>query len=230
MNRRADSAGYAVVYPNGTGWLRYFNLTWNAGGCCGEALAHKVNDVEFIRDLIGRLETALPIDSARIYVTGFSDGGRLAYRIGCDLSPLVAAIATVSAGMPDTTCRPAQPISVAIFHGTADRFIPYGTRAPRRRFFRRPGRPASVPDIFRFFARADGCAGPATQAQHGSIVEQRFARCAEGSEVRLYTIEGGDHAWPGGRRGFVLEPEPTRELDASTVMLQFFASHARWPP
>lgn len=235
LNSRADSAGYAVVYPNGTGWLRYFVLTWNASGCCGEALAHDVDDIGFIGALIRRVTAAMPIDTMRIYATGFSDGARLVYHLGCDLPGVFAGIAPVSGGITDTTCHPAHPISVDIFHGTADRLIPYGAgTVPRRRFFAlrrgRPlERPSSAPETFVFWAQRDSCPSIPSRTVRGTVVTEAYEGCAEGTEVELHSIRGGRHAWPGGRRGWFLGPEPSRDIDASSEMLQFFSRHRRQP-
>src|ERR1700737_68016 len=95
MSLKADAENFVVVYPNGTGILRDKLLTWNSGNCCGYALKHKVNDVGFIAALLDKLEREIAIDPRRVLVTGISNGGMMAYRIGCELSDRIAAIAPV---------------------------------------------------------------------------------------------------------------------------------------
>ena len=56
------------------------------------------------------------------------------------------------------------------------------------------------------------------------VVRQRWSGCAPGTDVTLYTVEGGTHAWPGA------DPRPpnapaTQEIDASALALTFFAAH-----
>ena len=81
MDSLSDQVGFIVVYPNGTGRLGDRLLTWNAGTCCGYASDNQVDDVGFVRALVSDLETRLPIDSQRVYATGFSNGAMMAYRL-----------------------------------------------------------------------------------------------------------------------------------------------------
>jgi polyhydroxybutyrate depolymerase len=93
FNRLADEKGFIVVYPNGTGQRQDAILTWNGGACCGYAMTNNVDDVGFIRALIAELSNAYAIDPKRIYVTGISNGGIMAYRLACEASDVIAAIA-----------------------------------------------------------------------------------------------------------------------------------------
>ena len=43
LNKKADAAGFIVVYPNGTGRLEKV-LTFNGGNCCGYAMNNKARD------------------------------------------------------------------------------------------------------------------------------------------------------------------------------------------
>ena len=42
--------------------------------------------------------------------------------------------------------------------------------------------------------------------------------------LRLITVEGGAHHWPGGRKAR-LDTGKTQEIDANTEILRFFALH-----
>src|SRR5690349_18796236 len=83
--------GGIAVHPDGTGAF----LGWNAGDCCGTASASGVDDVGLVGAILDRLETEMCVDTARIYSTGFSNGGFLSHRLGCELSDRIAAIAPV---------------------------------------------------------------------------------------------------------------------------------------
>ena len=41
LNEKADKEGFIAVYPNGTGRLERWLLTWNGGNCCGYAHAEQ---------------------------------------------------------------------------------------------------------------------------------------------------------------------------------------------
>lgn len=220
MNDEADRGHFLVAYPNGTGWLPDLVLTWNSGNCCGDALAAGVNDVGFLHDLARALEHTLAVDSSRVYVAGFSDGGRLAYRAACDLAPELAGVAIISGAMPDTVCRPAAPIPVIIFHGTGDPRIHYGSRLRHLIHLRhRPRTLAAltIPEIAHFWAARDGCTPvPQTEAA-GRVTRERFTGCRDHSAVVLYTIAGGGHSWPWN------VPGP----GATPVIWSFFEAHRR---
>lgn len=85
------------------------------------------DDVGFIAALIDTAVNELGADPERIYVYGSSNGGGMAYRLGIELAPRLAAIGVQSALMAmQTRCRaPAHPISVFASHGTADEIAPY---------------------------------------------------------------------------------------------------------
>ena len=124
LSAKADKAGFIAVYPSGSGKLPRIS-TWNAGNCCGYAMSQKIDDVAFVRAILDDLETAGAIDKSRIYATGMSNGGIMAYLLASELSDRIAAIAPVSGPMGTETCGPKRPVSVMHFHGTADEFAPY---------------------------------------------------------------------------------------------------------
>jgi polyhydroxybutyrate depolymerase len=96
----ADREGFLVVYPNGTGPLPRRLLTWNAGdGCCGFAMTRKVNDVGFATMVLADLEGRTPIDRARVYATGHSNGAMMAHRLAAERPELIAAIAPVAGSL-----------------------------------------------------------------------------------------------------------------------------------
>src|SRR4029077_11358983 len=89
MNEKADQADFIVVYPNGSGRLDRA-LTWNGGNCCGYAMLNNVDDVSFVRALLSDLERVVAIDPKRVYATGISNGGIMAYRLASELSDRIA--------------------------------------------------------------------------------------------------------------------------------------------
>src|SRR5205085_5004850 len=104
LNDVGDRLGVAVAYLNGTGKLRYAGLTWNAATCCGSAERRRINDVKFARAVVDTLARTLPVDSTRVFATGFSAGGMMALLLACERHPLIVGAADVAGAMPDTTC------------------------------------------------------------------------------------------------------------------------------
>ena len=96
----ADAGHFLVAYPDG------LMRAWNAGSCCGEPQRTNTDDVGFITAMVGAIEQAMPIDRARVYATGMSNGAMMALRLGCQTDTF-AAIAPV-AGTLLTDCSGAR--------------------------------------------------------------------------------------------------------------------------
>lgn len=227
MNAVADQEGFIVVYPNGTGRFEYRLLTWNAAdNCCGYAHDEQVDDAEFLRELIGQLQEDYTIDPNRIYATGMSNGGMMSYKLACELSEMVAAVAPVAGAFNIADCQPTHPVSVIIFHGTDDQHVLY-EGGPSQESIDGPRTDQPVSAGVDFWTAHNGCTTEPISTEVGSIITDTYTDCSTGAEVTLVTIEGGGHAWPGGNRGSRLGDEPTQEINASEVMWQFFESHPR---
>jgi polyhydroxybutyrate depolymerase len=209
-NAKADAEHFVVAYPDG------IDRAWSVGGgCCGSPARDGVDDVGFIRHLVTALRQALSIDANRVFATGISNGGMLAYRLACDTA-IFAAIGPDSATLLGSCPSPA-PISVIHIHGTADRNIPYdGGRGEGIAHIDGP----AVPSVVQTWRQVDGCAPPSVQV--AGAVTTSVATCPQGRTVELVTIAGGGHQWPGAARG--LDP-PSGDLDATGTIWRFFASH-----
>jgi len=227
MSDKADKEGFMVVYPNGSGRLKNRLLTWNAGYCCGYALDHKVDDVGFIRALIEELQREANVDAKRIYVTGESNGAMMAYQLGCELSDKIAAIAPVAGAMGDGNCRPEFPLPVIIFQGTADEHVLYEGGKPKKSLDRREREDKPVSYAVSFWVKHNGCSPIPQRQEKGNIVQESYTGCRDGADVVLYTIKGGRHAWPGGKKGRPEADEPTQEISATDLMWDFFVRHPK---
>jgi polyhydroxybutyrate depolymerase len=231
MDQSSDRYGFIVVYPEGTGAkLRLINpegYTWNAGACCGWAMENRVDDVGFVNAMLDDLEKYYNIDKKRVYATGISNGAMLCYRLACELSHRIAAIAPVAGTMGVSYCRSTRPVSVMHFHGTADQFVPFaggaGSRSLPGQYFE------SVETTIAFWVKQDGISGgPARTVKSGQATGYYYGPGAAGAEVVLWVIEGGGHTWPGGRFGFLgqnfLGPL-TQDISANDLMWEFFQKH-----
>ena len=218
----ADRAGFVAVYPYGSGGTRL--LTWNAGACCAYARDQGIDDVAFIAAMLDALGAKYHTDPARVYVTGFSNGAMMSYRLACELADRVTAIAPVAGALNVDDCRPSRPLPVLAIHGTADEAVPYDGGPPARKI---PGagtwQNQSVSYAVSFWINHDGCPATPAESRDGAVVRTSYAPCADGLEVTLYTIDGGGHAWPGGVKGREAADVPPPTPDASSVIWDFFA-------
>ena len=83
------------------------------------------DDIAFIEQLIGYLESVLCIDLLHIHSTGISSGGMISYQIGQSLSYIFASIIPVEgAPLLGFNNAPENVISLLDFRGTGDTMIP----------------------------------------------------------------------------------------------------------
>ena len=227
MSARADREGFIVAYPNGTGPFQNGLLTWNTWVCCGTAHQLHVDDVAFVRAMVQAIASEYLVDRKRIYATGMSNGGMMAYRVGCEAADVFAAIAPVAGALDTDACSPSGPVSVVAFHGTADQHIRYEGGAPTAAFDRSPRVDKPVSYAMTFWAWRNNCTPPPARERKGSVVHETYACKAPGAGLELYTIEGQGHAWPGGEKGRGMADAPSTEISASDVMWKFFAQHPK---
>ena len=127
----ADKYGFILVAPDGTGTLPLH--TWNGGvwmvdgkvqSCCGSAVRNNIDDVGFIAALIDRVIEKHHADPNRLYVTGFSNGAIMGYRLACELSERLAGVAVVAPPGLSDDCEPTRAIPLLHIIGAADDRVP----------------------------------------------------------------------------------------------------------
>jgi len=205
LTELADRRHVIVASPDGGLTLPSGGLAWNIPGVPTTAGTlpppDAPDDVAHVAALIDALVADGCADADRIYATGLSGGGRMVSLLGCVLSDRLAAIAPVvglRAGAPDrstpgrpdaATCRPARPMPVVAFSGSADATNPidgggakywqYGLLAAERRW-----------------ADIDRCRGVrVSESRRTGRTKRRYLRCGSGSEVVSYVLKGGVHDW-----------------------------------
>jgi polyhydroxybutyrate depolymerase len=221
MNATADAHGFLVVYPQGiTG---PFGLgTWNAGSCCGIAMWKNVDDVKFTAALIDDLASRYAIDRRRIFATGMSNGAMLVYRLACELSDRIAAIASIAGTLKVDTCKLHRPVPVLHFHGTADESVPYKGGYGK---IRTSGEFRSVAETVQMFIQLNGCRkDPEKLYEKGDVTCYSFLSCRDNATVTLCTIEGGGHTWPGVQC-IPKYGKTTYDISANEAMWKFFEAH-----
>ena len=196
----SDQEGFVVAFPTALGKPTSWKASW-AGKPTGDSL--------FLAALIDELVGELDVDPNRVYMTGHSSGGFMSYSFAATHGDKVAAIGPV-AGLSVDRGRPSAPVSVISFHGMTDQVVPYGKNRWRA---------ATAVESAERFAKHGGCKTvDREELQGGRVHLDRWINAKNGTEVSLYSIEGGDHGWPRGGR---------RSLPATTLIWEFFQAHPR---
>jgi polyhydroxybutyrate depolymerase len=229
FSQKANKEGFIVVYPNGTSWIgRNIFLTWNSGNCCGYALENNIDDVGFIKALIEKLKQELPVDPKRIYVTGISNGAMMSYRLACELSDIIAAIGPVAGALNVKDCRPAHPVSVVIFHGMNDVHVRYNGGKSLKMAENRERTDTPVSYAVSFWTKNNRCSATPETEEKGRLIKKLYTGGLSGTEVLFYTIKGGGHAWPGGKKtGYIDADEPIYGVPATDLLWEFFKNHPK---
>jgi len=235
FDRLSDQDGFVVAYPDGV------EKHWNDGRGETAYRAHRdnVDDVGFISALIDRMVRELNVDPRRVYVTGMSNGAMMSYRLACDLSEKIAAIAPVAGAIPENlypSCSPSRPVHVLAINNVNDPLMPFAggnVTGPWGR--KKLGEVLSTAETVAFWARHNNCSLPPAviyepdrDPQDGTRIRKEVYPEGENDvTVILYAVEGGGHTWPGGNQYFNerIIGKTSRDMDASEVIWGFFKKH-----
>ena len=232
---KANKEGFILVVPNGTGKLRNRFLTWNVGFGFGYAMRNNIDDIGFIRRLIEELEGRLKIDSNSIYATGVSNGGILCHFLAADLSDKIAAIAPVAAtiggkrSVNEEYILPRQPhetVSVIAFNGFLDKSIPY-SGGLQKKSINKPVFVKSAQEMHAFWTKANQCNSKAQIEANKKYKKIIYDQGTNNSEVVQYLIFDQGHAWPGGKKPRKKADTPSKTVNATDLMWDFFMKHPK---
>ena len=154
LDTLAGREALVAVYPAAiTGKSELYDRGRNAQPC-----RHRNRRRRWIslRKLIHDLISAKIANPARVYISGTSQGGFLAYSALCDLSEKLAAVAVGLASMTEpqiSACKPQRAVPMLVIAGTNDRIVPYdGWLLPGERL-------TSIPETLEFWRRIHHCTG-----------------------------------------------------------------------
>ena len=118
---RDDLLAYATANEAELVYPVAFDESWNAITCCGEAATKNVNDLAFLKALVAKVD---PGHARSVYVVGYSNGARMAYRVACDDPALFDGYAMVKGG-PTPGCNMRKPVTILQLASMNDPEIPY---------------------------------------------------------------------------------------------------------
>lgn len=175
-----------LVYPAGYG------RSWNAGGCCGAAHRAGVDDVAFLSTVVDQVLATQPDATATdVYLLGFSNGARMAYRMACQVPGRWAGVAAVEA-VPAAPCPSTTPVPIVIVANPRDPFFSLARAGTVIQGYRE----ISVQEAVAEWRRLDGCPGTPSIRRLGITTAQSWDACQGNGEVTYALYGEPGHFWP----------------------------------
>jgi polyhydroxybutyrate depolymerase len=206
----AASGGTVMAFPAHQG------TSWN-NGLPGNG--NTAADIAFLIDVIGDATLNMPVDPAKISMTGYSEGGFMADLFGCTRPDLLTGFGMVAAAQLKTTaCETRTPLKMMIFAGTKDSQVPYNGF----------GTLQSAPVTLTQWENIDACNGTEaatpllpTVNDGTSVVRHQIPGCP----ALIYQIVNGGHNWPGAEvtLSTILLGITSQNIDATQTQWEFFA-------
>jgi polyhydroxybutyrate depolymerase len=201
-DEKSESENFILVLPDALGDIH----AWNSYGDSPDTK----NDLAFLTTLLESLPKTYAIDTRRIYVTGHSSGAIMTYRLAGERPDLIAAVGIV-AGLVSDFPPPKGPVPIIAFHGRKDETLEY----------------TGMAEALAFWAKTNRCPEkPATsEPVSPTVTRQTWTPAPGGADMVAYTLDNGNHMWPGGNIMPGKSIQPVQDLSATNVMWTFFKSH-----
>jgi len=238
---KAETAGFLAVFPNAMardpsrpGSFAANPQLWNDGSGRFYPGQDAPDDIGFIGAMLDDLSARFALDNRRIFVTGFSNGASMGFRLGAELSHRIAAIAPVAGALWVDPPEFKHRVSLCYITGTADPLNPIEGGVPKLASgafdkVRAKPKPPVLESISKW-AKALRCPpDPVGTACADGVCTQTYSPCAGRAEVVYIAVDDLGHTWAGGRS---LLPEsmvgPTSDkINATDVIWDFFQRNAR---
>ncbi|WP_298316826.1 T9SS type A sorting domain-containing protein [uncultured Aquimarina sp.] len=182
----AEDNQFIFVTPQGLGFLAGWAINNNFGG--------NEDDLGFSDALIDRIQQDYNINEKRIYATGFSNGGFFSYRLACELSPRIAAVASVAGSMTrrwidNNQCQPQHPTAVLQITGTNDNVISINGN----------GSNEPIQDVMEYWSAVNnGDSTPDVIQLGGGSTRSIWDNGDNGVTAEFIRVQGKGHSWNGG--------------------------------
>jgi polyhydroxybutyrate depolymerase len=198
LTPESDRKGFVYAYPDGSA-NQQGDQFWNATDACCDFYGSRVDDSQFLSNLITTIQGTFRIDPARVYLIGHSNGAFMSFRMACEHADQIAAIAAYNGAtwQDSGRCRPSEPVSVLAIHSSTDENIASAGGAINGVAY--PSADRTVTDWLEYDRCTDaGSAAPpldiVTDLQGAETSVRTYTQgCAGDSTVQAWTINRGTH-------------------------------------
>lgn len=188
----------------------YWNVGWDVGR----------DDAYFVQTILDLIVKQQDIDIDRIYVTGMSSGGHMAFFIAQALQDRIAAVAPIS-GSIMTTSLPTysfkKPMPICNINGSGDSVVNmnggdwYASWNDVLSLWIKNNKVDVNPTITNLpdLNKLDG----------STVTKYEYRGLTNASDIDYYRINSGNHSIPG------IEPDANQDINAYDVIWTFFKKH-----
>jgi polyhydroxybutyrate depolymerase len=229
---RAEASGFLVLAPEGLplhpgapAGPVVNPRVWNSGQYGDSGARAEIDDVGFVVAAIDRVMASWSVDPRRVYATGHSNGGAMAFRLGAERADRFTAIASVGGLCWVADPRPSRPIPTLFIAGKLDPVVPLRGGLKVLPWEMKVSPPVSR--VLDRWAVAIGCAPTPHPVDWPANpgVELFDYTGWNGSLLRVMYVKNQGHNWPGSkaiRPERVLGPDLST-LDATAEVWSFFS-------
>lgn len=184
----AVSEGFIVAYPQGVD--NFWGLGFNG-------VDNNLDDIGFLAAVIDAVAAVHPIDTARVHMTGWSNGCMMTQRFMAE-GPEVLASAGCMAGylMTDAPSTYTAPVPFMEVHGVLDATVLYADNSWTAPFFQNDaGVNKGAVQNLETWGDLNGCSGalPEIYTQNAEYDIRGYSDCTSDAQVRLMSLYAVGH-------------------------------------
>lgn len=201
LRSRVDARDFVLAVPEGLKNRDNYRY-WNATPACCDFEHVATDDVGYLLSVVRELREKYPIDPARVYVVGHSNGGFMAHRLACEPGNPFAAIASLAgASFADPKdCQSTRPVSVLQIHADDDQTIHFAGDKGYTGLAAYP----SVDVTVGGWVKHNDCAGPVTSPDPLNLTlsipgpdatRTAWSHCRGGATVEFWHVRPYSSTW-----------------------------------
>ena len=206
FDRLSETNNFIVGYPEA------LNEYWNDAREDSISLSHysEIDDVGYIEKVIEYAIDSFNIDTERVFVAGFSEGGFMSFRLACEIPGKIKGFAMVASSLPldqIVECTPDTTVSFMMINGTRDPILPYegGQMTIEEQEL---GSMLAAEEAIKYWLEENECTDRSStkeMANRDTFDETRsekvtYSDCKNKNKLILIRVVNGGHSWPGGRQ------------------------------